>query len=61
MYDSFVYLVAETGEDAPCVPFLLRWRYFCQKLSTYMSKDDQGAALKLLITTFITRDNITMF
>ena len=48
---------AETGEDLDCKAFVAKWHLFCQKLGNHMHKDNEGAALKLLITTIITRNN----
>ena len=55
--DSLGLCGAENGEESGLETFNGRWHHFCQKLGSHMAKDDQGAAVKLLITTIITRDN----
>lgn len=50
-------LCTESGEELGCKDFVAKWHLFCQKLGNHMNKDNEGAALKLLITTIITRNN----
>lgn len=45
---------AEEGGGRQQEAFIAKWHGFCQKLSSHVNKDDQGVALKLLITTIVT-------
>ena len=47
----------ETGEELACKDFVAKWHLFLQKVGNHMNKDNEGASLKLLITTIITRNN----